>query len=87
MHVAQVEPVGLPVDLEEAADLEGLLDDASDVDVARPARADAPAGEMADAIDIRVSLSRSGLMPVIPDTRYVSSCSKPMAVPASSIST
>ena len=54
MHIAQVEPVGLSVDLEEAARLERSLDHTRNVDVARAARADAPAGEMADAVDVRV---------------------------------
>src|SRR4051812_1439064 len=52
VHIAQVEPVGLPIDLQEASDLDRLLDHALDVDRPRPANADPPAGQMADAVDI-----------------------------------
>src|SRR5262249_60326685 len=54
VHVAKVEPVGLTVDLEEAARCERTLDDPLDVDLARAARADPPAGEMPDAVDVGV---------------------------------
>jgi len=54
MHVLQIETIGLAVDLEEAADLERLLDHARDIDVARPTRADASAGQVPDAVHVRV---------------------------------
>ena len=54
---------------------------------ARSGRCTWPASNLADAIDIRVILSRSGLMPVIPLTRDFSSSNSPMAVPASSTRT
>ena len=54
VHVTQVEPVGLAVDLEHGPGLERALDHALDVDVARRARADPAAGEVADAVDVRV---------------------------------
>ncbi len=54
MDVGEIEPVRLPVDLEEDAGLERLADHALDVDVPRAARADPPSCEMTNAIDIRV---------------------------------
>ena len=54
VNVAQVEPVRLRVDLEEGAGLEGLLDHPLDVDLHRPADVQLPAGQVADAVDIRV---------------------------------
>src|SRR5579859_4329501 len=54
VDVAQVEPVRLAVDLEEGARRERALDHPPDVDGARRALRDPAAGEVADAVDIRV---------------------------------
>ena len=54
VHVAQVEPVRLRVELEERLRLERLLDHALEVDVDRAALVELAAGEVADAVDVRV---------------------------------
>src|SRR5215213_3873229 len=54
VHVREVEPVRLRVDLEEGPRLEGLLDHALDVDRGRRALVDLPVRDVADAVDVRV---------------------------------
>src|SRR5205085_10548755 len=54
VHVAQVEPVRLRVQLQERLRLECLLDHALHVDVDGPALVQLASGEMPDAVDVRV---------------------------------
>ncbi len=53
VRVAQVEPVGLGVDLEERARRQSALDHLLDLDRGRVADVDPPARQVADAIDVR----------------------------------
>ena len=54
VRVAQVQPVGLGVDLERGSRLRGPRDDALDVDVGSGPLQDPPAGQVSDAVDVRV---------------------------------
>ena len=54
MDVAHVESVGLAVDLERRAGLDRARDDALDVDVCARAAVELPAGEVPDAVDVRM---------------------------------
>src|SRR5437762_7895189 len=54
VSVAEVEPVGLGVDLEEGVRRERGLEHTPEVDIRRPAAIDLPRGQMADAVDVRI---------------------------------
>src|SRR5262249_25588898 len=54
MDVAEIEPVGLRVDLEERPRLERLRDHAVEVEVSAWTTADLPRGRVPDAVDVRV---------------------------------
>ena len=54
VDVAQVEPVGLAVDLERRSRLDRAGDDPLDVDVGAGPAVELAAGQVADAVDVRV---------------------------------
>ena len=54
VRIAEVEPVGLGVDLEKRLRREGGLENTRQVDVGRPATIDLARCQMADAVDVRI---------------------------------